>query len=266
MLKDGIYEQILNQEILDQLEKIDPKTRDYKLEQLNADDSRQLLTIYLSQVIRSGLHYLRDIFKSGEDKAALIAQIRLANSIVDQVALHTGEADYEDLQILEQGEVLTSIYHKLTQSQKITPIRPQTSIVENALFTGSKNEPSMLSEIKKEISSSDQVDLLVSFIKWSAIRPLLGDLEAFCQKAGHQLRVIATTYTQATDYKAILTLSQLPNTTVKINYETDHARLHAKSYLFKRETGFSTAYIGSSNLSSAALTTGLEWNVKVTEQ
>ena len=183
-----------------------------------------------------------------------------------RVTLHTGEADYEDLQILEQGEVLTSIYHKLTQSQKITPIRPQTSIVENALFTGSKNEPSMLSEIKKEIASSDQVDLLVSFIKWSAIRPLLGDLEAFCQKAGHQLRVIATTYTQATDYKDILTLSQLPNTTVKINYETDHARLHAKSYLFKRETGFSTAYIGSSNLSSAALTTGLEWNVKVTEQ
>ena len=86
MLKDGIYEQILNQEILDQLEKIDPKTRNYQLEQLNADDSRQLLTIYLSQVIRSGLHYLRDIFKSGEDKDALIAQIRLANSIVDQVA------------------------------------------------------------------------------------------------------------------------------------------------------------------------------------
>ncbi|MCT3498814.1 hypothetical protein EFR61_06680, partial [Lactobacillus delbrueckii subsp. bulgaricus] len=78
MLKDGIYEQILNQEILDQLERIDPK--DYNLEQLNADDSRQLLTIYLSQVIRSGLHYLRDSFKSGEDKAALVAQIRLANS------------------------------------------------------------------------------------------------------------------------------------------------------------------------------------------
>ena len=42
MLKDGIYEQILNQEILDQLEKIDPETTNYELEKLDADDSRQL--------------------------------------------------------------------------------------------------------------------------------------------------------------------------------------------------------------------------------
>ena len=81
-----------------------------------------------------------------------------------------------------------------------------------------------------------------------------------------KLRVITTTYTQATDYKAIITRAELPNTTVKINYETNHARMHAKSYLFKRDTGFTTAYIGSSNLSNPALTGGLEWNVKVTEK
>jgi HKD family nuclease len=106
----------------------------------------------------------------------------------------------------------------------------------------------------------------VSFIKWSAIRPLLPELKAFTGRSNARLRIISTTYTQATDYKAIITLANLPNTTVKINYETNHARMHAKSYLFKRDTGFSTAYIGSSNLSNPALTGGLEWNVKVTEK
>ena len=265
MLKDGLYEQIVNQQILEQLQALDPERYQYTLDNLSASDAYNLLTIYLSQVIRSGLRYLRDSYKSKEEAESLLAQLSLANSIIDQVAKHTQDQDYQDLQILEKGEILTSIYEKVAQLKKTFPIRPETSLVENTLFTGSKTEPSMLSELKKEIASSDRIDFLVSFIKWSAIRPLLGDLETFTKK-GHHLRIIATTYTKATDYKAILALSQLPNTEVKINYETQHAHLHAKSYLFWRESGFSTAYIGSSNLSNTALTSGLEWNVKVTEQ
>ena len=272
MLSSGIYEQIVNNKIHEELTKLDPLQFDVQLDSLDADDARRVLTIYISYVIQQGLHYIRDSFPSTKDKESLIAQIKLCNDIVEEVALHTKEPDFEDNLILEKGEVLTSLYRKLNTARgisnkaKYNVVRPETSIVENTLFTGSKNEPSMLSELKKEILSSDTVDLLVSFIKWSAIRPLLPELTEFTSRPGTRLRIIATTYTQATDYKAIMTLAELPNTFVKINYETNHARMHAKSYLFNRNTGFSTAYIGSSNLSNPALTGGLEWNVKVTEK
>jgi len=271
MLHEGIYEQIVNTRIGAELAKLDHEKYDIQLENLDADDARRLLTIYVSYVIQQGLHYVRDSFSNSSEgeKEALIGQIRLCNDIVMEVARHTKEPDFEDQMILEKGEVLTSLYQKINSARSITKqsvTRPMTSIVENALFTGSKNEPSMMSELKKEILSSDSIDLLVSFIKWSAIRPLLPELTEFTNRPDSRLRIIATTYTQATDYKAIVELAELPNTEVKINYETNHARMHAKSYLFKRETGFSTAYIGSSNLSNPALTGGLEWNVKVTEK
>ncbi len=70
----------------------------------------------------------------------------------------------------------------------------------------------------------------------------------------------------ASDPEAVEWLAKQPGFTIKVSYDTSRTRLHAKAYHFQRKTGFSSAYIGSANMSHAAMTSGLEWTMKVTSQ
>jgi superfamily II DNA or RNA helicase len=167
--------------------------------------------------------------------------------------------------IHNDGKMLLALVDKKNiQINQAPPVRPDTSLAENALFTGALQEPSMITELGKEIFSADRIDFLVSFIKWSGLRLLMNALDQFTARGG-KLRVITTSYLGATDFKAVDLLSKLSNTEVRISYDTERTRLHAKTYVFWRDTGFSTVYIGSSNVSQAAMTSGLEWNIKLSE-
>ena len=266
-LHEGIYEEIINQKLKNELLDIQLDSYDIGKERLDVEEARKVLSSYISSVTRRALKYVRD--SESNDQLALINQIQTCNEIIVTLSEKLDDQEFQSLKIAEEGEVLTSLYSKINSIKSIKKsevIRPITPISQSSLFTGSNYEPNMLGELKREILSSDSIDMLVSFIKWSGLRCIIEELKTFTEQRDGKLRVITTSYMEATDYKAIIELSQLKNTEIKISYDVDRTRLHAKAYLFKRETGFTTAYIGSSNLSNPALTSGLEWNIKVTEK
>lgn len=140
--------------------------------------------------------------------------------------------------------------------------RPQTSMSSAALLTNSREDPQLAAELRAELSSADRVDLLCAFIKWEGLRLLSESLQEL-KEFGIPIRVITTTYMGATQRHAIDELVHRFGAEVRINYETNATRLHAKAWMFHRNSGFDTAYVGSSNLSRPALLDGLEWNVRL---
>ena len=255
MLYPGLYEQVINNALTSELAEI-PEARK-AVAPIDKAEASKVLAQYLADVVQKGLDNVLD------NGGGISTQIELTNQIVALIQDTTKEADQRAEQLLA---LLRDADPRLAVGKTAADMeRPETSIAQSSLFTGAVHEPQMFTELKKEIVSADRIDMLVSFIKWSGLRLIMDELREFTQNGG-ELRIITTSYMGATDVKAIEALRQLPNTQVKVSYNTKTTRLHAKAYIFYRNTGFTTAYVGSSNLSNAALTSGLEWNTKVTKR
>ena len=137
---------------------------------------------------------------------------------------------------------------------------PLIPLLDTTLLTNAPGEPTLWSQLRSEIESADSIDVVMAFIRRSGIAPLLDPLRRHCDD-GRSLRVLTTTYTDSTERAALDQLIDL-GADVRISYDLGTTRLHAKAWVFHRRSGFSTAYVGSSNLTHSAQVTGLEWNVR----
>ncbi|WP_289107898.1 DEAD/DEAH box helicase [uncultured Pseudoalteromonas sp.] len=262
MQQIGIYEQLITQVIEQNLN----RDQFYVGErQLESAEAATWLSRFLGKLVE---HAINAIPNSNE---RLQEQISLANSLVLWLKDHIRDDELINENLIDsQGRILTALFN--TQNPIAANLKdyssdifPLTGLTQSELFSGANAGISLETELKREIKSSDTIYWLVSFIKWTGLRIFKSELEAFT-KSGNKLKVITTSYMGATDAKAVEFLANLPNTEVKLSYNNQQERLHAKSYLFMRNTGFHTGYIGSSNLSHSALTSGLEWNLKITAQ
>lgn len=142
--------------------------------------------------------------------------------------------------------------------------RPTIPLADSALLTNAHGEPSVGSELRAEIATSNRVDLLVAFVMWPGLRILEAELRDLRER-GVPIRVVTTTYLGGTEREALDRLARDFGAEIRVQYDARRTRLHAKAWLFHRDSGAHTAYVGSSNLSRAALLDGIEWNVRLSQ-
>ncbi|MCY4672608.1 MAG: DUF3427 domain-containing protein [Bacteroidetes bacterium] len=248
-LTTGLYDKVFTEGNHDVVEE-DPSLRAHT-ERLQNHTGARLLSQHLNKLIERAL--------TGQHTKA---QVELTNHLIRIIEKNT-RGD-----VVQQSDFVTNTRLKelvrgIQAHTKTQTPRPGIPLSHSELLTNASNDHRIGYELKREIESADQIDVLVAFIKWSGLRLVREALQDFIARGGC-LRVITTVYMKATEQQAIDELIQM-GAKVKISYDIRRTRLHAKAWLIRRNTGFSTAFVGSSNLSAAAQLDGLEWNVRLSK-
>ncbi len=264
-MEPGVYEELITHGVEAKLAGVEPNliVRDV----LDSSDADVLLSRHIGSLTQRALRSLPERAK-GDDRPLIDRQVELVNRIAAAIFESAPTAtSTDDLASTQQlREVLERI--GAPGLPKMTA-RPEVPLSTSALLVNGRDQPRIGSEVQRELESADRVDLLCAFVKWHGLRVIEEQLAKLISRRSNRsdgpvLRVITTTYIGATERRALDRLVEL-GATVKISYETRMTRLHAKAWLFHRNTGYSTAYVGSSNLSKSALLDGLEWNVRLSE-
>ncbi len=242
-MEEGLYESLISRELQARIEALAGRAHDEA--GIDEAEEPQVLARHVADAVA---HRLAGIHSSEE-------RLALVNSVL-------GAIDSDRTVVPPARQLLGISRSDQLASRSLGAIRPRTPLAEAALLTNSPDEPSLAAELKAEMASADSVELLCAFVKWYGVRLLEDELGAL-REAGVPLRVVTTTYLGSTERRALDRMIREFGAEVRIQYDAQRTRLHAKAWLFRRRTGFDTAYVGSSNLSRAALLDGVEWNVRL---
>lgn len=246
-LEPGLYDVVLSERFSQAIEK-DPSLQAHK-DSLGDDTGVRLLSQYLNKLIERTL----------ADQKTAQEQIELTNRLIQIIVQYAPDLVQES--DFATSDLLKELTRGVSIDEKVRTRRPGIPLSHSELLTNASNDHRIGYELKREIESADEIDILVAFIRWSGLRVVQGALQDFIARGG-SLRVITTAYMRATQRQALDRLVEM-GAKIKVSYDTRRTRLHAKAWLIRRNTGFSTAFVGSSNLSAAAQVEGLEWNIRL---
>lgn len=253
---EGLYDQLLTLELAEALERVDARLRD--LAPLDAHDAPRALSRFVQRRLALAL--------ASYPKEDLGPQLALVNAVLGTIEAHAPDAGAEERLSAPARKLLAVRAPPETSlGLAVSPPRPRLPLSSSDLIVNGHHDVSLGPEVRRELASADRVDLLCSFLKWSGLRLVHDELAALLRRRPGAVRVLTTAYMSATERRALDALQAL-GAEVRVSYDVSKTRLHAKAWLFHRDSGFSTGCIGSSNLSAAAMLDGLEWNVRLSSQ
>lgn len=270
-LLPGVYESLISNAIQQKLDSLSSDRFLIKKDDIDSAESYKMLSDYLGSVVGE---ILKGYFKEYDSALSISSQVEVINKILKfiETEWHDKDIDTHGYELSDESQLkfLRGIYDKIgytpEQLTEKADNHPISGYRVSNLFTGG-NDISIDDELKRDIQTANQIDLVVSFIKFEGLRLVYQSLKDFLAQPKARLRILTTTYMGATDPKALRKLYELRkagDVEIRASFNNKQERLHAKSYIFYRDSGFDTAYIGSSNLSKSALTKGLEWNMRIT--
>lgn len=249
----GLYEVLITEAIESQLLALDERLKAYTTP-LRAAEAADRIALHVGRIVQRAIAAVSD-----QDRVTI--GIALARMIIGEIDRAIANVDAAPDSPIEPGAVLRAVLARLPDGQPELIDEPLIPLLDTALLTNSPGEPRVGSQLLTEIHSADRIDVVMAFIRRSGIVPLREALRMHGE-SGRPLRVLTTTYTGSTEERALEDLRET-GAEVRVSYDTSTTRLHAKAWLFHRHSDFSTAYIGSSNLTHSAQVNGLEWNVRV---
>lgn len=251
-LQPGLYEQLVTTVLEGRLGGLN--AQDFALRTpLDKEEAADRIALHLSQLVRRAI--------AGMDQQTRTqAGLELARQIITLLTESSRALDADDL-LSPAGDLLRAVAQLQPDGRPGIIAQPATPLLDTTLLTNAPGEPRIGFQLATELPSADRIDILMAFVRQTGIRPLLEGIRRHCE-SGRPLRVLTTTYTNSTELSALIAL-QAAGAQVRVSYDTSSTRLHAKAWLFHRQSGYSTAFIGSSNLTYSAQVTGLEWNVRV---
>jgi superfamily II DNA or RNA helicase len=252
-LERGLYEVFVTEALERELGGLDSTLEPIRTA-LRAPEAADRIALHLARVIERAVNSISE----GERSEV---GLDLARRLIDLIRDLPSAAEFSAERPAAAGDVLQIIASRLPDGRPDIVSAPMIPLLDTTLLTNAPGEPRVGSQILTEIRSADSIDIVMAFIRHSGISPLIEALRRH-RSDGRMLRVLTTTYTGSTEARALDALGSL-GADIRVSYDTSSSRLHAKAWLFHRRSGFSTAYIGSSNLTHSAQISGLEWNVRV---